>query len=256
MKATGTSVVHRATDILTAVARYGTAGARLLDIAEETGIARPSVHRILRELMDRDFVEQRAGKRYGLGPALYTLGLSAPSPIRDFVGIDRVARRLAEETGDTVYVAIRRSGGVHYLARHEGAYPIRAELVDVGETMPLGVTFAGIALLAWHEPDAVEAQLRAGQPELTLRGASRDFHDTLAAVRRSIRQVRESGYCHSVDTVMPGVSGVAAPIPSATSEPYMALTISAINDRLPLRRVEELAPLLLRRVREMEPFIQ
>ncbi|MER8029901.1 IclR family transcriptional regulator [Streptomyces bauhiniae] len=245
------------TDILGAVARRGAEGSRLLDIAEETGIARPSVHRILQELIEAGYIEQRSGRRYGLGSALYTLGLSAPSPIRDFAGIERAVRRLAERTGDAVYVAIRRLDSVHYLTRAEGSYPIRAEIVEVGETVPLGVTFAGIALLAWHEPEAVEAQLRANQRfRRTVRGASQDFHETLVTVRQEIAQVRERGYCFDRDTAMPGVSGMAAPIPSETAKPYMALTISAINDRLPPARVEELAPLLLRVARELTPCIR
>ncbi|MFF9854235.1 IclR family transcriptional regulator [Streptomyces litmocidini] len=245
------------TDILSAVARRGAEGARLLDIAEETGIARPSVHRILQELMEAGYIQQHSGKRYGLGAALYTLGLSAPSPIHDFASIERAARRLAQQTGDTVYVAIRRLDSVHYLTRAEGSYPIRAEIVEVGETVPLGVTFAGIALLSWHEPEAVEAQLRSNRRfQRTVRGAPQDLHETLATVRQEIAQVREHGYCFDRDTAMPGVSGMAAPIPSETAEPYMALTISAINDRLPPRRVDELAPLLLRTAREMTSCIR
>ncbi|AVI00223.1 IclR family transcriptional regulator (plasmid) [Streptomyces sp. WAC00288] len=257
MEPTKTSVVSRVTDILSAVARRGAEGARLLDIAEETGIARPSVHRILQELMEAGYIQQHSGRRYGLGAALYTLGLSAPSPIHDLAGIERAARHLAQQTGDTVYVAIRRLDSVHYLMRAEGSYPIRAEIVEVGETVPLGVTFAGIALLSWHEPEAVETQLRANRRfQRTVRGATQDLRETLATVRQEIAQVRERGYCFDKDTAMPGVSGMAAPIPSETAEPYMALTISAINDRLPPRRVDELAPLLLRTAREMTSCIR
>ncbi|MFF8883568.1 IclR family transcriptional regulator [Streptomyces flaveolus] len=257
MEAAKTNVVSRVTDILGAVARYGAEGARLLDIAEETGIARPSVHRILQELMGAGYIEQRSGRRYGLGSALYTLGLSAPSPIQDFASIERAVRRLAEQTGDTAYVAIRRLDSVHYLTRAEGPYPIRAEIVEVGETVPLGVTFAGIALLSWHEPDALEDQLRANRRfRRTVRGAPQDFRETLATVRQEIAQVREHGFCFDRDTAMPGVSGMAAPIPSESAKPYMALTISAINDRLPPRRVDELAPLLLRTAREMTSYIR
>lgn len=33
----------------------------------------------------------------------------------------------------------------------------------MGRTVPLGATFAGVALLSWHEPEAVEVQLRANE---------------------------------------------------------------------------------------------
>ena len=40
-------VVERSAVILRAVASAGVSGARLLDVAQETGISRPTVHRIL-----------------------------------------------------------------------------------------------------------------------------------------------------------------------------------------------------------------
>ncbi|MFF7187623.1 IclR family transcriptional regulator [Streptomyces sp. NPDC008222] len=188
----------------------------------------------------------------------YLLGLGAPSPINDFAGIEKVARRLADRTGDTVYVAMRRLDGVHYLTRADGSYPIRAVVVEVGETVPLGATFAGIALLSWHEPEAVEARLLANERLWrTMRAAELpDLQDTVAAVRRAIAQVHERGYFFDRDTVMRGVSGMAAPIPSRTADPYMAITISAINDRLPPSRVDELAPLLLEAAREITASIR
>ncbi|MEU6578133.1 IclR family transcriptional regulator [Streptomyces sp. NPDC046805] len=257
MKPEKTQVVARVATILSTVARHGPQGARLLDLAHETGIARPTVHRILQELVDTGFVEQRLGKRYGLGPALYMLGLNAPSPVHDLAGIEKTARRLAEETDDTVYVAIRRPDGVHYLLRTEGSYPIRAHFVEAGETVPLGVTYAGIALLSWHAPEAVDAQLLVHEPLRRLMGADALDGDLVAAaVRRQIAEIHERGYCFDRDTVMPGVSGMAAPIPSKSSDPYMAVTITAINDRLTPQRVRELAPLLLTAAQDIAEFIR
>jgi DNA-binding IclR family transcriptional regulator len=259
MESGKTQVVTRVTAILNAIALHGATGARLLDLAEETGISRPTVHRILHELAEAGFVERRPSRRYGLGAALYLLGLSAPSPIDDHAGLQQVARRLADQSGDSVYVAVRRADGVHYLVRADGSYPIRAELVEVGQTVPLGATFAGIALLAWHEPEAVEAQLLANERLWRSLQAAQtpDLKDTLAAVRREIAQVHERGYCFDKDTVMRGVSGMAAPVHSkTTAEPYMAITISAVNDRLPPERVEELAPLLLAAAQESSAFIR
>ncbi|MFJ4970046.1 IclR family transcriptional regulator [Streptomyces sp. NPDC088755] len=253
----GGSVTGKIVALLTALAREGGGGRRLLDLAHETGIPRPTAHRILGELAASGLVEQRPGRRYGLGPTLYVLGLGAPSPIEDVAALRRVARQLTRRTGDTVYVAIRRLDGVHYLFRADGSYPIRADIVEVGETVPLGATYAGVALIAWHEPEAVEAQLRANHAlQRLMRVRTAPLDRTLTAVRRQLVQVRAYGYCFDSDTVMPGVSGMAAPVPSATSEPYPAVTISAVSDRLPTARVRELAPLLLDAAAEMSAAIR
>jgi DNA-binding IclR family transcriptional regulator len=82
-------------------------------------------------------------------------------------------------------------------------------------------------------------------------GDGRLLKDTLAAVRREIAQVHERGYCFDKDTVVRGVSGMAAPVYSkTTAEPCLAITISAVNDGLPPESVEELAPLLLAAAQE------
>ncbi|WP_067837585.1 IclR family transcriptional regulator [Nocardia lijiangensis] len=253
--ASRTSVLNRSAAILEAVALHGSWGARLIDVTQATGLTRPTVHRILQELIEIGYIEQRA-KKYRLGPALYALGLSAPSPIGDYGGIERCAQRLADSTGDTVYVAIRQLGGLHYLLRAEGSYPIRARVVDVGETVPLGVTYAGIALLAWHAPEDVEAQLRANEPRRKRLGFDvSNFAARLSSVRRQIIDVRQHGWCFDTDTVLSGVTGMAAPVPSRTRRPYMAITISAINDRLPPERIRALREPLLGAAREITNYI-
>ncbi|MGV9821893.1 IclR family transcriptional regulator [Nocardia xishanensis] len=250
-----TSVLNRVATILEAVALHGSWGARLIDVTEATGLTRPTAHRLLRELIEIGYVEQRA-KKYRLGPALYALGLSAPSPIGDYGGIERCAQRLADSSGDTVYVAIRQLGGLHYLIRAEGSYPIRARVVEVGETVPLGATYAGIALLAWHAPGEVEAQLRANEPRRKRLGFDvSNFSARLASVRRQIADVRQHGWCFDTDTVLPGVTGMAAPVPSRTRQPYMAVTISAVDDRLPPERIRALREPLLAAAREMTSYI-
>ncbi|WP_432128632.1 IclR family transcriptional regulator [Streptomyces sp. bgisy082] len=252
----GASVTGKVVALLTALAREGAAGRRLLDLARETGVSRPTAHRILGELTASGLVEQRPGRRYGLGPGMYVLALGAPSPVRDVEALRHVARRLARRTGDTVYVAIRRLDGVHYLLRADGSYPIRADIVEVGETVPLGATYAGIALMAWHEPAAVEAQLKANHALQRLMGVrTPPLDETLTAVRRQLLQVREYGYCFDHGTVMPGVSGMAAPVPSTTADPHLAITVSAVSDRLTAARVGELAPLLLDAAAEMSAVV-
>jgi len=118
----------------------------LLDIAQMTGIARPTVHRILQEIAGVGFLTQADDKHYRLGSELYVLGLQAPRPQWDLPAIRQILEALAEQCGDTVYLAMRDFEGVRYLMRYEGSYPVRALVVEVGETKPVGETYAGLAL--------------------------------------------------------------------------------------------------------------
>jgi len=250
-----TQVIGRVANVLMAISRQGAGGARLKDIALDTGIARPSVHRMLGDLSAVGFVTQLADKRYALGPALFSLGLSAPNPIRDLARIRQLAQALADHCGDVVYVALRKFDGVHYLLRVEGNYPIRTHLVAVNDSKPFTASYSGLALLA----SLGESERRSAINRLAL-DAPRDWvekhrRQLERQIRDKIAEVETLGYCAGKNIVMPGIAGMAAPIPSATRLPYMTVSISAVEDRLHTERVKELAPRLLKTARDMSAFI-
>lgn len=247
-------VVNRVGAVLTAVAGYGSDGARLVDIAESTAIARPTVHRLLADLAAIGYVEQLSTKRYRLGPELFLLGLAAPSPGWDMAALRVVADGLAQASGDTVYVAMKQFDGVHYLLRTSGTYPIRTHVVEVGDTKPFTASYAGIALLAGMDESDRERALANRSfdaPESSLTGGD----DADAMLRRAITEVQTRGYCYGTGIVMPGVAGMAAPVTVEGRPPYLAITISAVDDRLPRERAEALAPLLIDAVHQLSSII-
>ena len=250
-----TQVVTRVAELLSRISREGPRGARLKDLALDTGIARSSVHRLLGELCAVRLVQQGSDRRYTLGPAMFSLGLSAPSPIRDFQRLRALAQALADECGDVVYLSLRQFHGVHYLLRAEGDYPIRTHLVSVGDTKPFTASYSGLALLAHMDQglqrealhrlalDAPEDWIQAHRVQL-----ERSLRDKLADTLRQ-------GYCAGPNTVMPGVAGMAAPVLSRSQAPYMALSISAVEPRLNPDRVQALAPSLLKTAALMSEWI-
>ena len=248
-------VVERVASILRAISAQGPAGARLKDIAIDTGIARPTVHRLLGELAAVDYVAQLPDRRYTLGSALFSLGLSAPHPIRDLGAIRALAQELAEHCGDVVYVALRKFDGVHYLVRAEGSYPIRTHLVSENQSKPFTASYSGLALLA----SLGEEECRSAINKLALDAPSdwveKNRRQLERLIREKMAEVAIQGYCAGKNIVMPGIAGMAAPIPSATRAPYMTVSISAVEDRLHAERVQELAPQLLKSARDMSLFI-
>lgn len=236
-------MVERSAAILRAIASHGSAGIRLLDLAKETGISRPSVHRILQELGSVGFVEQNDDKTYTLGSALYLLGMSAPAPAIDLASVRPLLHELAEISGDTVYFATRQFDGVHYLLRVEGSHPVKALLVEVGDTKPYTSSYAGLALLAGlSEGEQARAiqQRRFDVPE-GWHGTS----DVAGLLRSKLVEVTQRGFCGGSSVVYPGIAGMAAPVPNATGAPLFAVSISAPEDRLTPSRIDELAPSLL-----------
>lgn len=248
-------VVERVAKILRVISSQGPEGARLKDIAIDTGIARPTVHRLLGELATVAYVAQRPDKRYTLGSALFSLGLSAPNPIRDLGGIRELAQALADHCGDVVYVALRKFDGVHYLLRAEGSYPIRTHLVSVNDSKPFTASYSGLALLASLGEDERRCAINKLALDAPADWVEKNRRQLERQIRDKIEEVLAQGYCAGKNIVMPGIAGMATTIPSATRQPYMTLSISAIEERLHAERIKELAPRLLKTARAMSAFI-
>ncbi len=249
-------VIKRAAAVLAAIAREGVDGIRLVDISRITGIARPSVHRMLQDLIDIDYVERHSDKLYAIGPALFTLGLAAPNPIMNPILLRTLATELASATGDTVYVSMRHVDGVHYLMREEGQYPIRTHYIGMGDVRAYTNTYSGMVLLAHlsqaERNRAIEQLPLNAPPE----SAAADDPEALQKfLLDTFDAIRRDGYFWAPNIVRQGVAGMAAVIPSHTSTPYMAVSISAIESRLPAERIPEVSALLLRTARQMSDAI-
>ena len=95
----GRSIIATAFDLLDHVAALEPA--RLIDLAEATGIPHPTVHRLLKQLIEVGAV-RREGTRYRLGASLLGLGSRVTPEHRLRV----VARRLMAELIHRYYDAL------------------------------------------------------------------------------------------------------------------------------------------------------
>lgn len=101
--------VARTLDILEVVAGRG--GATAKQVAESTGLPLPTVYRLVRELLDGDYlVHIREERRFELGYKLHALGVS----LHEQIGVSREVR--AEISG-----LQRQLGVAAYLAVHRGS---------------------------------------------------------------------------------------------------------------------------------------
>lgn len=239
-KQTQSQVTQRTCLLLREVARHGQAGARLMDITTSTGLSRPTVHRILRTLVDEDFLQQTDGRRYRLGAALFEIGIVAPSPLGNLGPYQEIVQELANICGDTVYLAIRRGDDAHYLSHCEGSFPIRTHVVNANQTLPLVTGHSGRALLAAMSEIEADEIINRAKSIPNIFGVSSDV-----SLREEIDMVRQKGYGWSRDVTFVGVAGLTTCVPNPNGQAYLALTISAITARLDPQRAQELLPHLL-----------
>lgn len=231
----GAQSVRRALAVLRLVAGGQERGVRLTDLAGMSGLSRPTVHRLLKVLIDETAVEQDPVTRhYLVGTEMSLLGLARGGrfPLRAIA--EPYLRALAAEVGDTVFLSLRHGADSVCVARYLGSYPIQVLSIDVGVRRPLGGSVSGIVLLAGMNADESR--------ELTLANASRlalQKRDT-AAVLREVRAARDQGHAYAPQGVMPGTSAVAVPIRDDRREVLAAVSVAALADRLDRKRLPDL----------------
>src|SRR5665647_3143210 len=126
----GTQSIERATRVLRIIASHNSPGLRLVDISKQAKLERPTAHRILKCLIAEGLVRQSAEtRRYFLGHLIFELGLAASSSfnLREICHPSLV--RLAEKTGDTVFLAIRSGADSVCIDRVEGSFPIKRHVL-------------------------------------------------------------------------------------------------------------------------------
>jgi DNA-binding IclR family transcriptional regulator len=246
--------IERSARVIAAIAQAETDGVRAVDVATRTGLHKTTVHRILATLEGLGWVEHNDLGQYRVGLELVALGLAGASRR----GVVELAgphlARLAEETGDTIYLQVRMGVEALCVDRVSGSFPIRVLTAGVGDRRPLGVGAGSLALLAWSPADgvarAIAATVRA--PQAPLRSAR--------ALTEMVAAARDAGYTHSCGLIVPGAEGIGVPILDERGGAVAAISIAAISSRFAGDRLTEMLSLLQReagllsqRLRDVQP---
>lgn len=208
----------------------------MLDLCDASGLSRPTVHRILRSMQNAALVRQLPeNRRYTLGSGLFELGMAVPHPIPQFDLVRAIVEALAVDTNDTVYLMLRSYDDVLCVWRAQGAYPIKANIVAQGDRRPLASSVAGLCILAGLAPEDTDALIAGSGAQL-----AHYCRMTGVDVARHVAHVRAHGFSVGANAVMEGVTAIGVAVPARYDRPYLALSVSAINARIPPQRIPEL----------------
>ncbi len=234
----GTQSMRRALGLLRVLAQHQEEGIDLQGVMAETGLERSTAHRLLSCLLEEQFAE-RDGKtrRYRLGVDSMQLGFAAlrRTPLLD--ALRPFAQKLARLSGDTVFLVIRQGDYALCLLREAGSFPVKVFTIDQGERRLLGVGAGGLALMAALPDEEIAALYARHAASYAQIGASS------AALMKSVRQARTSGYSEIVDTITPGVSGVGVAF-RVSELTWVAFSFGAISSRLDAPRRAQMGALL------------
>jgi DNA-binding IclR family transcriptional regulator len=223
----GAQLVSFTARVLRALAENMRGGARIVDLAERTGLPRATVDRVVRGLCAEGLVMRDKDGRHQLGGLAFELGLAAEQhfPWREIAAPSMA--RISTETGDTCFLMIRSGADAVCIARHEGGYPVRALTIDVGNRRPLGAAAASLALLM-HMPAAeCDAYIERNAARIARYGML-----NADIVGRMVANARRLGFALNHDNILPEVSAVGVAIPAQAGRPYAALSVAALTSRI------------------------
>lgn len=205
--------------------RYGVS-----ELSSSLGLAKGTVHGLLRTLLNHGLVEQDPEtEKYQLGPLLLELSNS-------YLDLSQLRSRslawselLATKADEAVRVGTPHANGVlvvHHVFRPDSTL----QILEVGAVLPFHATALGKAMLAYL-PEAASSEILDHQlPKFTGRTLA-----TAAAVRRDLRKVREQRYATEIEEAILGESGIAAPIFDRAATVVGAIGVVGPQERLAVR---------------------
>ncbi|MGW3150853.1 MULTISPECIES: IclR family transcriptional regulator [Streptomyces] len=218
--------VQRAVQILRELA---STGPRLgvTELADRLGVAKPTVHALLRTLEAEGLVVQDLhSSKYQLGPDLVQLGNAYLDTQELRTRSLTWADQLANRTNEAVWVAVLNGDHVlvvHHAFRPEGA----VQILEVGASIPWSTCALGKAIVAFVPADERQ-RLLAGEPAV-LTGASVTDPEELAA---QLKEVLRTGYAIEDQESAIGDAGIASPVFDRSGEVVGALGIVGPVERL------------------------
>jgi DNA-binding IclR family transcriptional regulator len=250
---TGTQTIQRCATLLKLITAYNRTGMRLVDLYKAAGLTRPTTHRILQALVAERIIRQNErSKKYHLGSLVYEMGWAAASPfdLRDVC--QPFLQHVAAATGDTVFLTLRSGFDGVCAGRAEGAYPIKAFVLDVGRRRPLNIGGGAVALLSGLRDDEIERIYQVNSKRI----ASDYPAFAKNAMWERIEHVRRKGYLINEVLEVQGIRSLAMPIVGPHGGPVGALSVSALKKRLSGTCLREKVEVLGNAVHEIQAKLQ
>lgn len=248
----GAQVVGRIAALLRIVSRKPE-GVPLVEVIRESGLTRPTVHRLLSSLGAEGLLDHDSGTgNWVLGPEALLMGSVAAArfPLED------IARpslcRLAEETGESAFFSVRRGSETVCLLREEGSFPVRSFVLHEGVRFPIGIASAGTAILAFL-PEAEQEQILSRWDQHA--GTFAPTHP-VALVQENMARTHGVGYSVNPGLVLEGSWGMGAAVFDAQGRPSWALSLTGIEPRFRPQRQEFLGRLLLEEAHQITGRLQ
>ena len=210
------------------------------EIAARTTIPKPSLHRLIHNLVEAGFLlREPHGKTYSAGNRLAAMavGIMNHSALRD--ARRAILNGLVEQIGETCNFTTLDGHQIVYVDRVEAAWPLRVHL-QPGSHVPIHCTSSGKLFLA-HMVPRQRQRLLHGAP---LRRFTRKTVTDPLRLDQELKRIRKSKVSTDDEGYLAGLISVAVPVLGANRRMIGTVAVHAPSARMSLKRALEHVGLL------------
>ncbi|MCX5591452.1 IclR family transcriptional regulator [Alcaligenes endophyticus] len=212
-------------------------GLSVTELSRLTQLQRPTIYRLLAALIAHNLVAKHPTRlRY---QALQTATNNITEQDSRICIMQPLMRQLAQETGDAVFLVVREGHESVSLWREIGAYPVQILATYAGKRQPLGVGSGSMAYLAKLDDQSIHEIIAHNAERLEQYGGM-----TQRDMWQLIENTRIRGYSVVGNYAVRGALGVGCAMCDQKGQPILALSITAITERMHAQRQKEIALLL------------
>ena len=214
----------------------------LQSLVQETGLPKPTLHRMLQQLESAGLLLRDSdGRHYGTGPRLRRLAENLLLHDTHHGARHAVLRQLVQEVGESCNITALSGSEVVYLDRVETVAPLRFYL-HAGSRVPAHCSASGKVLLAQMSP----AQRRRLLAHAPLERYTANTRVDLDALEAQFQQVRRDGYALDNEEFLPGLLCIAVRVAREGAASNLCIAIQAPIVRLSADKARQWLPVLQR----------
>jgi DNA-binding IclR family transcriptional regulator len=220
------------------------------ELGSRIGLSKGGVHKYLKSMEQRGWVENNGGK-YSLTLRFLTIGGTVREQHIDNQIIDEKVQDLADETGMTAGFGVQLNGVV--FTHLEYSLNSMRQILPLGAQLPLHTNATGKAILAQKSEETIR--------ELANQSGLESFTDEtitdIDSLLEEINTVRERGYAVMIDERIESWSGAASAVEYPDRDLTCALSIGGPTRTLTQERIDdELSEAILRNASELEIMLR
>ena len=195
----------------------------LQTMVEETGLPKPTMHRMLAQLESAGILQRDGnGRHYGTGQRLMRLAQNVLLNNTTHGARHAVLTQLVRELGESCNITAFSGSEVLYLDRVETPAPLRFYL-HPGSRVPAHCSATGKLFLSQMSP----AQRRRLLANVPLEAFTGNTLTTFEALEQELDQVRAQGYAFDNEEFLPGLLCLVVLVPAPHGNSNMGLAVQA-----------------------------